>query len=639
MTSADTTGRRRTWVDLPAARPAGDAGVAEAIGAGFTHAGPDSYPEYGAAAFEAGGAADVMPPCSVLAELTGQALEAGLERLTDDELVGVLRAARRVVSWQSAVELAAVEELVSRRRAEGADAGPRPDERAAAEVAAALTLTRRAAEALTGVAYGVVRLPEVASALAAGEIDLARATVFAEELAGLGWLRASFIGGMNLLAARGMTTTQLRALLRREVLAADPGAGRKRQQAARADARVQSWSELSGNGALAGRELPAAQTLLADKHVGALAMALKAAGMPGTLDQIRAEVFLALLSGQSPGDLLSAAGVRSGELAGVRSGEPAGGPHGDLLRVPDAGGLEPVPDAEDLLPGLPPTDLFPCLPWDEVLPGQAFSELPGRAGFEPDDLPSRAGFRPGHLLPGGRPVKVPSWPSGPLGTVHLTIPWTTWLGLSDRPAEVAGHGPIDAWTGRELAGHLRGSGGTRYCVTVTTDDGHPLAHACADSPPPASPPPRSGTGPPGTGPLGTGPPGAGPPPAHDAPGPATAWIAGLNFEWLSSGSCDHSRQTTAYRPTRSLDHLIKIRNPTCTAPGCRRPSWQCDIDHVVPFHLGGRTCECNCHPACRRDHRCKGSTGWHLDMLRPGTLAWRLPHGRTYITTAEPYPV
>src|ERR1700722_8139323 len=55
MTSADTTGRRPTWVDLPAARPAGDAGVTEAIGAGFTHSGPDSYPEYGAAAFEAGG--------------------------------------------------------------------------------------------------------------------------------------------------------------------------------------------------------------------------------------------------------------------------------------------------------------------------------------------------------------------------------------------------------------------------------------------------------------------------------------------------------------------------------------------------------------------------------------------------------
>jgi hypothetical protein len=113
----------------------------------------------------------------------------------------------------------------------------------------------------------------------------------------------------------------------------------------------------------------------------------------------------------------------------------------------------------------------------------------------------------------------------------------------------------------------------------------------------------------------------------------------MRLEWLSSVPCDHARQTTAYRPGRSLAHLIKIRNPTCTAPGCRRPSWQCDLDHVIPFHLGGRTCECNGHPACRRHHRCKGSTGWHLDMPAPGILAWLLPHGRTYLTIAQPYPV
>jgi len=614
MTSARAAGCRPTWVDLPAARPSGDPAVPEAIGAGFTHSGPDAFPEYGAAAFEAGGAADVMPPCSVLAELTGQALEAGLERLTDDELVGVLRAARRVVSWQSAVELAAVEELVVRRRAEGSNAGPRPDERAAAEVAAALTLTKSAAEVLTGVAYGVVRLPDIAAGLAAGEIDLARATVFAEELAGLGWLRASFIAGLNLLAARGMTTTQLRALLRREVLAADPDAARKRQRAARADARVQSWSELSGNGALAGRELPAARALLADKHVAALAAALKSAGMPGTPDQIRAEVFLALLTGQSPGDLLSA----SDDLLSASDG---------LLSASDA--VIPVPDAEDLRPGLPPADLMPCLPRDEIRPGDL---LPG-------ELLS-GGLLPGDLLPGSRAAKVPCWPSGPLGTVHLTIPWTTWLGLSDRPGEVAGQGPVDAWTSRDLAEHLRGSGRTRYCVTVTTDDGHPLGHACTSKPPPTSEPPAPQ--PQAPEPLASGPPAPEPPapePPRTRPPPAGDWIAGLSFEWLSSDACDHSRQTTAYRPTRSLDHLLKIRNPTCTAPGCRRPSWQCDIDHVVPFHLGGRTCECNCHPACRRDHRCKGSKGWHVDMLGPGVMAWRLPHGRAYVTTADPYPV
>ncbi len=584
------------------------------MGAGFTRAAdsvgpvPDGYQALGAAAFEAGGAADVMAPCSVLAELTGQALEAGLERLTDDALVGVLRASHRLLAWQSRVELAVVEELVARRRSEGADAGPRPDDRAAVEIAAALTLTVRSAEILKGIAFGVARLPEVAAALGAGEIDLARATVFVEELAQLGWLQAGFIGGKNLLAARGLTTSQLRDLLRREVMAVDPEAIRRRQRAGRAEARVQSWGEASGNSALAGRELPPARTLLAYRHVSALATALKAAGMPGTLEQISAEVFLTLLSGQSPECLLPAGAVLPPEWL-----QSAGAARDEVM---DACPL-PVPDAEDLLPGPPPDDLLP-----------AYRKS---GGIQDDDPP-----------PAGRAARNPSWPAGPLGTVHLTIPWSTWLGLSDRPGEVAGHGPVDAWTGRELAEELRGWDGTRYCVTVTTEDGHPLGHACTGKPPPGSGPAPQGAGPPSrAGPLSRAGPSAGPetdrPQARGERG--AAWIAGLSFEWLSAATCDHSRQTTAYRPTRSLAHLIKIRNPTCTAPGCRRPSWQCDIDHVVPFHRGGKTCECNCHPACRRHHRCKGSRGWHLDMPVPGILAWRLPHGRTYLTAAEPYPV
>jgi hypothetical protein len=60
---------------------------------------------------------------------------------------------------------------------------------------------------------------------------------------------------------------------------------------------------------------------------------------------------------------------------------------------------------------------------------------------------------------------------------------------------------------------------------------------------------------------------------------------------------------------------------------------------VKSVMLRGRTCECNCHPACRRHHRCKGSAGWQLTMAEPGILAWRLPHGRTYVTHAEPYPI
>ena len=57
------------------------------------------------------------------------------------------------------------------------------------------------------------------------------------------------------------------------------------------------------------------------------------------------------------------------------------------------------------------------------------------------------------------------------------------------------------------------------------------------------------------------------------------------------------RESRGYQPSRALRHLIQIRNPTCTAPGCRRTATRCDLDHVTPYHHGGRTCECNLGPA------------------------------------------
>jgi len=571
----------RNWVDFPPARPTvSEPEDPEAIEAGFTHSAYDPYSVAGASAFEAGGPADLMPPCSVLAELTGQALDAGLERLTDDELIGVLRAARRVLSWQTAVELAAVAELVARRDTQKQDFGPRPAERASAELAVALTLTSRSADLLMELATGVERLPDVAAALARGDIDRARAAVFVEELACLPWLRACWIAAQHMPIAAELTTTQLRNRLRRAVLAEDPDAARRRQREARRDARVETWPERSGNTGMEARELPSAAALLADRHISALAKALKAAGMPGTFDQIRAEVFLALLTGQPPDSLLPdrlADTVGDGVARPTRFTSPAD----------DAG-------------------------------------TTGQAGTG-----------------GGGGL---SWPSGPLGTVHLTMPISSWLGLTGSPGQIAGYGPADAWTCGELASSMASRPGTRYCLTLATPDGRPLGHACAKTPPPGpmSPaePARAGPAPPGPEPPGPQPPQPGPAEPEPAwPTAVRTWLASMKIEWLASGECDHSRETAAYRPGRLLDHLLKVRNPTCTTPRCSRPAERCDIDHVIPYDQGGRTCECNCHPACRRHHRCKGSEGWHLDMPAPGVLAWRLPHGRTYLTIASPYPV
>lgn len=58
--------------------------------------------------FADGGPLDVLAPDEMLAGFAAMAYDRGLGRLPDDELVGLLCAARRLSSWQAAVELGVV---------------------------------------------------------------------------------------------------------------------------------------------------------------------------------------------------------------------------------------------------------------------------------------------------------------------------------------------------------------------------------------------------------------------------------------------------------------------------------------------------------------------------------------------------
>jgi HNH endonuclease len=84
--------------------------------------------------------------------------------------------------------------------------------------------------------------------------------------------------------------------------------------------------------------------------------------------------------------------------------------------------------------------------------------------------------------------------------------------------------------------------------------------------------------------------------------------------------------------------VIGVRQRTCSFPGCRRPAARCDQDHTVPYDQGGRTCECNLAPLCRRHHRAKQAQGWRLDQPEPGVMVWALPHGRSYRVQPPAYP-
>src|SRR5262249_41868067 len=168
------------------------------------------------------------------------------------------------------------------------------------EIATALTLTGRAADGVLDLAIALRRLPAASAALAAGDIDLPRARVIADEVTGLTDGHAAAVDQAIARTAPGQTTGQLRAAARRTVIAADPSSARRRKEQALREARVERWDDTAATAAPAPRPArapPPASVLAAARTLPALATQLKDAGVAGTLDPLRAQVSLALLTG------------------------------------------------------------------------------------------------------------------------------------------------------------------------------------------------------------------------------------------------------------------------------------------------------------------------------------------------------
>jgi len=249
-----------------------------------------------------------------------------------------------------------------------------------------------------------------------------------------------------------------------------------------------------------------------------------------------------------------------------------------------------------------------------------------------------AGFPPAgsRLGPPGPP------PAGFASRVTLTAPLATLTRLADRPGELSGLGPVDPWLTRDLARAAARNLKTTWCLTVTDDQGHAVAHGCA-RPEPRSHRPRAGPGPPdGTGftfaPASRdGPPGGYGTWRLRTPGPGPGLI--ITLESLTTDPCDHRHEAKGHDPGVKLRHLAQVRHATCTSPVCRRPAAQCDHEHNTPHEAGGRTCLCNTGPKCRHDHRLKQHPGWTVEQLPDGTFTWTTPAGRTYTTEPTRYPI
>jgi hypothetical protein len=191
-------------------------------------------------------------------------------------------------------------------------------------------------------------------------------------------------------------------------------------------ARVQRWAEDSGNAALMGRELPPAEALAADQRITAWARELKAAGLDGSMDELRARAYLDILLDK------------------------------DSRPSQDATGGQDSADGKD--------------------------SADGQDSGGPQDPRGGSGGGPGPAGP-GQPAgpQAGSVPAGFVGRVNLTIPLATLLDLADRASTAHREATAPGGCGRGEKGQTCWSRSIRSPWTNVTTGMRPRATIPASS--------------------------------------------------------------------------------------------------------------------------------------------------------------
>ncbi len=624
-------------------------------------------------------------------------------RLDEYGLAGVAIAARQLASWAQAAELAAVAQLAARAAAADPEIGLRGDGRPArlcrdalGQISLALMLTDHAATDWASLGISLTwRLPATGAALAGGRIDLARAKVIAEATSVLSQDAARAVEATILPGAGKQTTAQLRARLRRAVLAADPEGAEQRREEAERYATVSLYSDEDGTATLTGAGLPAVEAAAAMARITAIARAMKAAGQAGGLNLHRAKVMLGLLLGTLPYIPPPGGTPEPPPPGGPGPGGPApdGGPPGDHPRSHPGSGGDPGACPDTGPPGGRPDPHDEDAPADDGPDEQTPGDDAGGSGYAggDDDRPGAGPVPPwpalGVIPPGLLHTAPPAGGRPPgAGLLDLTLPWATLAGHSSGPGILSRIGPITATQARHLARTAQADPAAQWRIIITSNTGQAITitritriprRRARDRPGPARDrpgpardrpgPARDGPGapehrpPPGTGLAGritltitqdilrqhTGPGSpAGPGPPGGIAGAALAAAAKALDQALAqadadaaAGGCAHTTQSPGYRPPPRLREHVTARDVTCRNPACRQPAWRADLDHTIPYDHGGPTCRCNLGGACRRDHQLKQHPRWKLEQTRPGEFTWTTPSGRTYTASPDTYPL
>jgi hypothetical protein len=256
--------------------------------------------ELSLAGFAQNGQADTMAPGPLLGTVLHTVIGedgSGLPSLSDDQLIGVLSGGRRMEAWSAWVQLAAMRELARRRPAvEPGDTGRAGfSDFAADELMGQFHLTWDAAAGQIAYACAVAdRLPRTFAALAAGQIHPVAVKIIEDETSYLSPEHAGQADRVLADLAQSKSFARLRYAAHRLVLKLDPDYARRRKDEDRKYAHVGRFREHSGNAGMVAHEMPPDEVLASWQHVEQRAHDLRAAGMPGTLQELRVRAYLDL---------------------------------------------------------------------------------------------------------------------------------------------------------------------------------------------------------------------------------------------------------------------------------------------------------------------------------------------------------
>lgn len=234
--------------------------------------------------------------------------------------------------------------------------------------------------------------------------------------------------------------------------------------------------------------------------------------------------------------------------------------------------------------------------------------------------------------------------------VQILVPLKSALGTADAPAELVGHGPVDA----DLLDQLLHADPVLTRVWVDAETGVPVAIDDRTWEPGRDPLAlraalldiASGDPPAGRVPMH---PDDHPPPDDPSPprGSTSRHAPPYDDEGVLAEAAlgrpvvlDHPHPTNtpgAYVVPRRLRRLLLVRSPRCEWPGCGRRAVTsmagCDIDHDLAWPAGP-TCGCNLGPLCRRHHRIK-QLGWTKERRAGGHVRWLSQTGRRFLSRSQ----